>query len=115
MFSDQSASELYAVGLHALDSFEPVLLPSAVALAAIPRAIQSVVARTVGSSTRHLLASLCPPRAKAGRDRLTRAVASTAARNHMAPPRLSGRPYIKFADLPVALRQQPSAVKPKRD
>src|SRR4051812_42038315 len=73
--------------------------------------MQSVVARTVESSTLQLRASLCPPRAKVGSDKPMSAVASTADRNHMAHPRLSRCPYLNSADLRVAARQQLPAVK----
>src|SRR3954471_17833536 len=60
---------------------------SAGGLATISWARQSVVARTAGSNSFHLRASLDPPRAKAGKDTLRRATARTADRNRMTHTR----------------------------
>src|SRR3954466_13041571 len=57
-------------------------------LSAIPRAMQSVVARTAGSKVLHFRASLDSPRASAERDKLTRVNANTD-RNHMTHPHSS--------------------------
>src|SRR5215218_4182483 len=72
----------------------------------MPRAMQPVTARTVGSSTFHLRASLSSPRARAGRDTLARAVARTSDRNHMAAPVMNGTPYTGSACMHVAVLQQ---------
>src|SRR4051794_10032587 len=61
---------------------------SAGGLSAMPRAIQSVVARTAGSKVLHFRASLDSPRAKAESGKLTRVNANTD-RNHMTHPHSS--------------------------
>src|SRR5215204_1659613 len=68
--------------------------------------MQSVTARTVGSSTLHLRASLSSPRARVGRDTLTRAVARTSDRSHMAAAVMNGTPYTGSACMHVAVVQQ---------
>src|SRR3954470_21411090 len=68
--------------------------------------MQSVAARTGGSSTFHLRASLSSPRARAGRDTLTRAVARTSNRNHMAAPVMDRTAVHWAACMHVAVLQQ---------
>src|SRR3954465_1604971 len=76
-----------------------------VGLAAISRAMQSVEARTVGSSTFHFRASLSSLRARAGRDTLTRAGARTRDRNHMVRTCWPERPYTDRTAPHVAVLQ----------
>src|SRR4051794_37823687 len=67
--------------------------------------MQSVEARTVGSSTFHFRASLSSLRARSGRDTLTRAGARTRDRNHMVPTCWPERPYTDRTAPHVAVLQ----------